>query len=289
MSKPVHLHDAYWTAPEPLVPADVKDMHQLSVAVSWPHRPDDLQMVMGFGQGYIARDEIQRPMGAGMRIPYGTAFSMIGMMMTQPKLQSGGLGAMILERLLEDTKTCSLRLNATRSAHRLYRSTGFVDVGTVHQYQGTVTAFDSSEFSNIRPAQETDLGAIIALDAETFGVARPEVIQMLWSVSDTLVFEANGAVIGFAMCRLFGRGHLIGPLSAPGEAEAIGLAQAFLRDKVGAFARLDADARHDGLGKTLNSIGLLTYDKIFAMTKDGSKGPEDAGGQVYALASQAFG
>lgn len=284
-----HLHQTYWTKPETLSHADVADFHRLSVSVNWPHRPQDIEMVVDLGQGFFARDRINRPIGAGMWFEYEQDAAMIGMMMTHPKLQAGGLGGEILSAIEKRIAGRRLRLNATAAAYQLYRSVGFADCATVIQYQGTLRLGTPRSLPGLRDVHAADLPAILALDRAVFGASRGHVITMVFERSQTLVLEEAGQVTGFAMCRPFGRGHLIGPLIAETEEAAIALVSTLAQPHDGDFLRLDADARFTGLRDFLNATGLETYDKVVAMTKDTHFGPENADGAVYALASQGLG
>lgn len=286
-----HLHQTYWTNLKRLSGADVDDFHGLSVTVNWPHRPQDIDMLLRLGQGYIARDSIARPLGAGMWFDYENDAAMISMMITHPKLQTGGLGSEVLAAIEVQLDGFRVRLNATRSAWRLYRSTGFRDTGNVVQYQGIVRSDDQEPTMalGVRAADLGDLSAIRALDGNVFGAKRDDVLAQIFARSQTYVMEDAGQITGFAMCRIFGRGHVVGPLIAGSEADAIALVRVFARDHANEFLRLDADARHSELGRYLNSVGLETYDTVVAMTKGTHFGPEDAVEHVYALASQALG
>lgn len=284
-----HLHETYWTKLEDLIPTDLSDFHRLSVSVNWPHRPQDIETVMGLGRGYFARDQIARPIGAGMWFDYDCDASMIGMMMTHPKLQAGGLGGEILAKIETQIAGRRLRLNSTISAYQLYRNAGFHDCATVVQYQGLVRAEKTAMSPGVRPATPEDVPAIKALDLVVFGATRTAVLMRLLERSQAFVLEEAGKIIGFAMYRSFGRGHVIGPLVAPSEGQAIHLFTAIARDHDGAFLRLDADVHYATLGAHLNAAGLESYDKVVAMTKGAHFGPEDADGYIYALASQALG
>ena len=183
-----------------------------------------------------------------------------------------------------------MRLNATRSAWWLYQSAGFRETGTVIQYQGLTTPLAAPiEGANFRLAELEDVPIIMALDRQVFGTDRADIISRLLDVSTVHVISQGTMVTGFAMCRPFGQGHLIGPLVAGSEADAITLVSSFSADQTGQFLRLDADARHKDLGSFLNKIGLEDYDKIIPMVKADAFGPENAPDHVYALSSQVLG
>lgn len=284
------LHESYWTRLEQLQVSDADDLHTLSVAVNWPHRPHDIEALIQLGQGVIARDTISRPLGSGMSFQYGPDTAMIGMMITHPKLQAGGLGREILAKIEGGLGDCRLRLNATRPAWRLYQSAGFRETGTVVQYQGLTTPIAASiDGAKFRLAELEDAPTIMALDRQVFGANRVDIISRLLDVSTVHVISQGKVVTGFAMCRPFGQGHLIGPLVAGSEADAITLVSSFAADHAGQFLRLDADARHKDLGSFLNKAGLENYDEIIPMVKGDAFGPENAPDHVYALSSQALG
>lgn len=284
--KPVHLHESYWTELEPLGSAHRDDLHALSVAVNWPHRPEDISVLLRLGQGYIAKDSIGRPVGAGMAFCYGDEVAVVGMMITHPKLQAGGLGALILERLIADTGERRFRLNSTQAAHRLYRSAGFQETGRVHQYQGLVTPGDRLNLEGLRPRAAEDIPAILALDQEVFGADRRHIFETLLPVSEAVVVETGGKITGFALCRLFGRGHVIGPLVADDETVAMGMVGHFLNARAGQFVRIDLDAKYEGLGKHLNSCGLATFNYVIPMSLPRLERSEP---RVYGLASHTLG
>lgn len=285
-----HLHNSYLTQLETLGLADEQDFHGLSVAVNWPHRPQDIAFLLTVGTGFMARDEIGRPIGAGMRFGYENNTAMIGMMITHPKLQAGGLGHKILSALEAQMEGRDLRLNATKSAWRLYHAAGFRETGRVVQYQGICQIAPLPPRSPaIRSMTAEDIPMIEQLDARVFGASRRHVLAQVRNASDCHVMEVRGQVTGFAMSRAFGRGHLIGPLVATTDPDAAALVDVILSQHAGSFVRMDADARHSALGKHLNARGLETYDTVVPMSKGQHYGPENAEDYVYALASQALG
>jgi GNAT superfamily N-acetyltransferase len=286
-----HLRESYWTQLEPLKSSNVADLHQLSVAVSWPHRLQDLEILLSLGQGVIAPDAIGRPLGSGMSFSYGNNATMIGMMMTHPKLQAGGLGRYILDEIESGLAGRRLRLNSTRSGLRLYMSAGFRETGNVVVlYQGMMKPQqDSVSGSNIRTAGLEDTAAIFALDRRVFGADRAAVLSRLLEISEARVIFEDEEITGFALCRPFGRGYVVGPMVAGSEVDAKSLVSSLAADYAGQFLRLDVDERHKDLGQLLNAMGLEKYDTVIPMTKGQAYGPENSPDHVYALASHTLG
>ncbi len=71
-------------------------LHELTISVLWPHRESDLDFLIHLGRGYVALDEIGRPLGSAMHFPMGSDFAMLGMMVTPPRLQAQGAGALVV-------------------------------------------------------------------------------------------------------------------------------------------------------------------------------------------------
>ena len=162
-------------------------LHALSIAVGWPHRAEDWQFLRQVGQGIVALDEIERPIGSAMWFPYGDDLATIGMVITSPRLQTNGTAQWLMQRVLGETRGRNLRLNATRAAQRLYLSLDFQPEKTVYQRQGTVrqagVAMDRPPTGVVRHLQDKDLPAVIASDALAFGVSRQAVIGALFAHS----------------------------------------------------------------------------------------------------------
>ncbi len=119
--------------------ADVSQLHELSVSVIWPHRPEDWEMAIRHGQGFIVHDEIERIVGSGMWSPLGDTHAAIGMVITAPRLQEHGAGRWLMSLLMEQTGDRGLVLNATRAAYRLYLQLGFTPLSPVFQHNGRVS------------------------------------------------------------------------------------------------------------------------------------------------------
>ncbi|MEM6482029.1 MAG: GNAT family N-acetyltransferase, partial [Pseudomonadota bacterium] len=201
----------------PLSAADVKQLHELSVNVFWPHRDRDLALFLEVGSGYMARDQIGRPLGSAMYFPCGDDFAMIGMMMTAPRLQSRGTGRWLLHHVMRDCAARDLRLSATRSGYWLYESSGFLPVATIRRHQGIVRSVyrpDKIAGVTLRRGTLVDKAAIAALDRIGFGADRQTILDRLWEKSTSVVAKRAGSIVGYAFFRNFGRGTVIGPVVA---------------------------------------------------------------------------
>lgn len=289
-----YFRSSYRTELRDLTPDDSENLHQLAVAVNWPHRPYDMAQLLGLGSGVLAVDEIARPVGAGMYLPIGAEFAMVGAMMTLPRLQTKGMGRDILRFILERCGDRRLRLNATTESWKLYRSFGFREQGTVAQYQGVVSALPidvpTLDSMTIRSIVPEDLPDMLALDLAIFGAERRTFYEMLMPLSKGYLLEKDGSTIGFSLSRKFGRGRLIGPMIAPSEEAAMALISPLIGENRGSFLRLDMDQNYRNLGALLINVGMTVYDTVTPMTI--GNGPfleTNVGTSVYVLASQTMG
>jgi GNAT superfamily N-acetyltransferase len=266
-------------------------LHELAVSVLWPHRESDIDLLISLGRGHVALDRIGRPLGSAMYFPMGDDFATLGMMVTPPRLQSQGAGRALLVRIMQDCEGRDLRLNATRSGYRLYRSAGFIDVGTVWQHQGIVgPALQVDPMSEVELAviSPDDRAAIAVMDARAFGAKRELVLDELSAVSAGLIATRAGQPCGFALMRRFGKGHVIGPLVADSEPLAMLLAARLLRQAQDNFVRLDTPCIGQAFRQFLTRSGLVEIDTVTEM-RLGAQRRAIQGMMTFGLAAHSLG
>jgi GNAT superfamily N-acetyltransferase len=276
---------------------DLELLHALSISVGWPLRSEDLQFLRELGRGYVALDEIGRLTGSAMWFPHGDDFATIGMVITSPRLQTNGTGRWLMEHVLADCEGRELRLNATRAARRLYHSLGFQPVRTIYQCQGIARRPTDlpalPEGAVVRRLGSEDLAAVAELDAKACGVARTVLIGKLLAHSVGYGLFRGGLLRAFALCRPFGKGHVVGPVVAEGDEEAIAVVQPHMADHPGHFLRLDTPLETGAFATFLLQSGLAVFDTVLAMSMPGNTGAAavsaEPGPRLYGLASHALG
>lgn len=271
---------------------DVGSLHALSVAVGWPHRPKDWDWLRQFGRGIAVVDSIGRVFGSAMWFPYGQDVAMIGLVITTPRSQAQGNARWLMEQVFEECRGRNLYLNSTRAAHNLYVSLGFANEATVWMHQGTV----ASSLPNL-PAPNGDLieagidalGEIIELDTQAFGWKREELISALVPISTIQTLRRDGKIVGYSICREFGRGHVIGPVVASNDDDALQLIAVHLRNLKGQFARIDT--RETGpLVNFLRASDFQVAERVTTMSRGRLLLNRKAGEPwVYGLAGHALG
>ncbi|TGQ04043.1 MULTISPECIES: GNAT family N-acetyltransferase [unclassified Mesorhizobium] len=272
-------------------------LHALSLSVGWPHRAEDWQFLRETGRGFVALDEIGRVLGSAMWFEHGSDFATIGMVITSPRLQTLGAAQWLMKRVFDKVPGHDLRLNATRAARRLYLSLDFQPEKTVYQCQGIArvpTTRSLAEASgDIRTLDASDIPAAIALDAAGFGVKRPALIEKLFAHSVGYGLFDGNKLSAFALCRPFGRGHVVGPVVAESDADAVAVLRPHVADHSGTFLRVDTHMDRGEFAAFLSHAAMPVFDTVLTMslgkrlTDFAALG--EASPKTYALASQTLG
>ncbi|TIX99618.1 MAG: GNAT family N-acetyltransferase, partial [Mesorhizobium sp.] len=249
---------------------DVELLHALSISVRWPHRPKDWDLLRRAGHGIVAVDGIGRVFGSAMWFPHGDDFATIGLVITTPRAQAQGGGRWLMEQVLEQCGDRNLALNATHPAYPLYISLGFTSEAIDYMRQGQVPqtlppmpALDG-ELSDL-PSDR--LGDITALDARAFGTNRARLLALLSDDASIATLSRGGEVVGYSMCREFGRGHVIGPIVARSDQDAVHLTAVHLKKLAGRFARVDTRERDGVFAEFLQQSGLGVAETVTTMSK----------------------
>lgn len=277
--------------------ADVEALHALSISVGWPHRAEDWQFLREFGDGIVALDEIGRIMGSAMWFPYGAHFATIGMVITSPRLQANGAGQWLMGHVLNRLAGRDLGLSATRAARRLYRSLNFNQEAVVYQCNGEAVFppdVEPASDAMLRTIDSGDLDVIADLDAMAFGADRKALMARLLAHSNGIGLIRAGRMEAFSLCRKFGRGHVIGPVVATNDSDAIRVIRPHAMAHAGGFLRLDTREKDGAFSDFLSRCGLPVYDTVTTMSLGrrwlaAFETQAQSKPKTYALASQALG
>ncbi|BCH33007.1 N-acetyltransferase [Mesorhizobium sp. L-8-10] len=271
---------------------DVDLLHALSISVRWPHRPKDWELLRRVGRGIVAVDGIGRVFGSAMWFPQGNDFATIGLVITTPRAQAQGGGRWLMDQVLEQCGARNLALNATHVAYPLYVSLGFASEAIVNMRQGEAPQALSplppleGELSELTSDR---LSEITALDERAFGSDRSRVLTLLSADATISVLRRGGEVVGYSMCREFGRGFVIGPVIAGNDQDAVHLTAVHLKKLQGRFVRVDTRERDGVFAEFLEQSGLGVAETVTTMSK-GRRflNREDNGPWVYGLAGHAL-
>lgn len=259
---------------------------KLSREFSWPYRLEDWQFAARAGEGVVLERDGE-VLGTALWWPYGEHYATAGMIIVTARVQGGGHGSRLFNALLEENKGRNLLLISTEEGLPLYRRRSFEPWGMVHQHQGVLAAPPEIEPSDdIRPATAEDLAAIQACDERAIGMPRQRLIAALLEAGEGLVLVRDDEIVGYAICRRFGRGYVVGPVAAGCVDDARRLICAHLVKLGGQFVRLDVYA-DDGLSDWLAELGLPMAGQAVAMAR-GTRPATIAPFHMYAVANQSF-
>lgn len=247
---------------------DVAAAYRLSTDVRWPHRAEDWDFVSNVGEGFVAEDA-SGVLGTALCWKYGSGTASLGMVIVSPAQQGRGIGRKLMELLLETLGPRVTMLHATPAGQPLYERLGFEKTGTLHQHQGAafrVPAIRLAPDETLRPVEPRDTRRLIELASRAGGLDRSAVLPALLEIAEGVALERDGALVGFALFRPFGRGHAIGPVVALESPEgaatrAKALISYWLAKNSGSFTRIDTPDEA-GLSSWLEEIGLPRVDTV---------------------------
>jgi ribosomal protein S18 acetylase RimI-like enzyme len=270
---------------------DLADAHALTDELRWPHRPADWELAFRHGEGLVAERD-GRVVGTGLRWRWGPRHATLGLIVVAPACQGRRIGHRLMTALLDGLEQHSVLLHATAEGRGRYERLGFVRVGEVRQHQGTALPTPPIALDvgwRLRPATESDLPRLRALDTDARGMPRDALVEALLRDADaTVVLDHDGSACGFAMLRRFGRGHVIGPVVAPDADGAKALIAHLSGLNAGRFTRIDIDF-DSGLAEWVESLGLLRVDAVTTMVRGAPLAVRPGGPRLFALVMQAFG
>ena len=270
----------------PFAKAHLEGALRLSQQMSWPYRLEDWDVALELGHGFVLQSAGE-VIGTAAWWPYGEAHASAGMIIVAKAAQGRGYGARLMDALLAAAHPRAITLNSTAEGLALYECRGFVPIGVIHQHQGVPKErHEAPPPSLVRAMAASDFEAVVRLDQQATGWARQAMLRRLIEVGNGYVLLRDGLPRGYAICRLFGRGHVIGPVVAESPADARALIEAALARLGSAFVRVDTSAALQ-LGQWLERIGLRQVDSATTMVL-GTRLPSTGPARMFGLASQSF-
>jgi hypothetical protein len=202
--------------------------------------------------------------------------------------QGRGYGAQLMDALLASAYPRTILLNSTAEGQALYQRRGFVPIGFIQQHQGIPRGrHEAPPSCLVRSMAASEFEAITRLDREATGCARRPLLDRLVQSGDSYVLLRDGIPRGYAISRLFGRGHVVGPVVAESPTDARALIEAVLASLGRVFVRIDTPASSQ-LGEWLEGIGLQQVGDAITMVL-GARAPSTGPTRTFAIANQSFG
>lgn len=275
---------------------DVTAAHALSVAVRWPHRPEDWRFMFAAGCGFVAEDN-GAVIGTALCWKFGADRGTLGLVIVSPDEQGRGIGRKLMELVLEELGGRVTFLHATPAGQPLYEKLGFAACGTLTQHQGAighVAAVAPPAGERLRPLASGDTPRLIELASRACGLDRSVTLPALLTLSQGVVLEREGEIVGFSLFRPFGRGYAIGPVVAQNAADdqrARALISYWLAQHEGDFVRIDVPGGA-GINDWLVSLGMTPVDAVVKMVRnapsEAHRGAPDPEWSAYGIINQAM-
>lgn len=260
---------------------------KLSQEMSWPYRLEDWDVALQLGQGFVL-ECAGTVIGTAAWWPYGETHASAGMIIVAKTAQGRGYGARLMDALLTSARPRSIALNSTAEGQALYQRRGFIPIGVIHQHQGIPRGrYEPPPPGLVRPMAASDFEAIMRLDRDATGLERRRMLEKLLHSGDGYVLQRDGMAGGYAISRLFGRGHVIGPVVAETATDAQALIEAALARLGSVFVRIDTSTTSQ-LGDWLEGIGLEQVGDATTMIL-GTPAPSSGPARVFAIPNQSFG
>lgn len=283
------VQDAAQIVMRDMTEADISAVADLCFEQQWPHREEDLQMLLSIGSGLVA--EIDGKVGGSiMSWRFGPSFATLGVIIIAVAHQGHGLGRQMAEAMIARLDGCTVLVNATDEGRPLYGKLGFVELGAVCQHNAVAPAQPLVELRSgerVRPMGAADAPVLEALYTSSMGMDRKALLDELFAQGSTVVLCKEHQQTGFAVIRRFGRGWVIGPVVAPDATGAKALIAHWLGTQAGSFCRIDIPEA-TGLGPWLEEVGLPQVDRVTRMAHGPAPVPGD-NAHLFALAAQALG
>ena len=271
----------------PFTTAHLEGALGLSQEMSWPYRVEDWEVALQLGQGFVLQDGAGKIIGTAVWWPYGETHASAGMIIVAKAAQGRGWGARLMDALLAAVRPRTITLNSTAEGLALDQRRGFVPIGVIQQHQGVLKErHEAPPTSLVRTMADSDFEAFARLDRQATGWERQTMLGRLIAMGDGNVLLRDGVARGYAICRLFGRGHVIGPVVAESPDDARALIEAALSRLGRVFVRVDTSASSQ-LGTWLERIGLQQVGDATNMVL-GTQAPSMGPVRMFALANQSF-
>ncbi|MGI4747844.1 MAG: GNAT family N-acetyltransferase [Janthinobacterium lividum] len=270
---------------------DLEAVHGLTLALKWPHRLEDWRFMLMLGAGLVACDETGTVIGSVMWWLYGADAATLGMVIVSDSQQGKGLGRRLMQAGMERLARRTVLLNATPAGLPLYEKLGYATTGAAEQRQGSAGAIPTVALkpeTRLRPVGRNDGPLLTACDRAATGLDRGPLLDALAGIGEVIALDQAGEIVGYAFCRRFGRGLVIGPVVAPSQDGAKALIAHWIGSKTGQFVRLDIPVE-SGLSAWLDEIGLPRVDTVACMAAGLQRPLPDEGVRRFALCSQALG
>ena len=256
----------------PLREEHAEDAVRLSAEAAWNQTVDDWRVMLRHGQGWGRFTQAGQLAATTLLLPYGQRIDWLAMVLVAERHRHQGVATALLKEALQHCDDLGLiaGLDATPDGRRVYRTHGFQDLFGLQRFQCTRPRHRAVEVEGVslRELGSIDAKRVIGLDAEVFGVPRPEIVAYLQNAEPrcAVVAKSTGRLVGFALARPGRRALHLGPVTA-NRAE---IAQALVSRALAGFKGtivMDVPDHQDRFQAWLASVGFLPVRPFMRMLR----------------------
>ena len=204
----------------PLRDEHAEDAVRLSAEASWNQTVEDWQVMIRHGHGWGRFTQTGQLVATTLLLPYDQRIAWLAMVLVAERHRHQGIASALLGQALQrcDELGLAAGLDATPDGRRVYRPHGFVDLFGLQRFQCARPRHRAVEVGGValRELGAIDARRVIGLDAEVFGVPRPEIMTYLQGAEPrrAVVAKSTGRLVGFALVRPGRRALHLGPVTA---------------------------------------------------------------------------
>ena len=265
---------------------------RLSAEAGWNQTVEDWRTMLRHGQGWGRFTQAGQLVATTLLLPYAQRLGWLAMVLVAERHRHQGVASALLKEALQRCNDLGLTagLDATPDGRRVYRTHGFGDLFGLQRFQCTRPRHRAVEVEGVslRELGSIDAKRVISLDAEVFGVARPEIVAYLQNAEPrrAVVAKSTGRLVGFALARPGRRALHLGPVTAQRAEVAQALVSRALAGFTGTIV-MDVPDHQDRFGAWLTSVGFLPVRPFTRMLR----GARELGdpGRAFAVAGPELG
>jgi GNAT superfamily N-acetyltransferase len=174
-------------------------------------------------EGFFLAEIEGRPVAAISVVNHDDAFAFLGLYLCVPEHRGRGVGFGLWRHALDHAGSRTVGLDGVPAQQANYARSGFARAGATTRWRGAAAISDAAPRTAVRPAEDRDLPAMIALEAQASGWSKPRYLSAWFAAapSRTSFVLAEGG--GLATVRRCCDGAKIGPLIAPDPDGALAL------------------------------------------------------------------
>lgn len=274
-----------------LTVADLDAVQMLVDDAGWNQNHADWRIFFDFGRVLGARGPDGAPVATAAILPYPGGFGWISMVLVAEAWRRRGIATRLLTRcmeLLREQNRVPI-LDATPFGQDVYRKLGFRDTWAFTRWRRPAEAHPTPRIDTVRPIEDRDWPAVVALDAAVFGSERPHVLDRLRQRSQDFacIAETDGQLRGFVLGRDGRTATQLGPLIAEDGRTATAIVESACQ-RIEESIMIDALDQHQEFAHKLEQLGF-TRQRPFSRMIFGSHESFGDPGRTIAIAGPELG